>query len=64
MNETEKLMVCSECGAIDESYSAYCGNCGRVSHILLTPNEQKEYSEWLKTSPLLKHDKSDIGGRR
>ena len=30
----EKEMVCSECGQVDESYSAFCGRCGRSDHHL------------------------------
>lgn len=28
-------MVCAICGDEDESYSAYCGRCGRVPHMLI-----------------------------
>jgi hypothetical protein len=34
-NERRKVMVCCQCGAIDDSYSAYCGRCGRVPHTVI-----------------------------
>lgn len=43
----EKVMVCAVCGEIDDSYTAYCGRCGRVTHRLMTRKKQKEFKKML-----------------
>ena len=30
----EEEMVCSVCGQVDDSFSAYCGKCGRSDHFI------------------------------
>ena len=41
--ETE--MYCLQCGEIDESYTAYCSNCGRSSHGLRNKKTKEEINE-------------------
>ena len=45
---TEKLMVCCVCGEIDDSYSAYCKNCGKVAHRLMSKKQQIKFKKMLK----------------
>lgn len=44
----KELMVCCVCGEIDETHTAYCKNCCRVPHRLMTKKEHKKFKKFLK----------------
>jgi len=43
-----EVMVCKVCRRIDDSFTAYCFECGRVPHMLMTKKKQKKFKKMLE----------------
>jgi len=40
-------MICCVCGNEDKTYTAYCPNCSRVPHRIMTDKEHKKFKKFL-----------------
>ena len=58
----KKVMVCCECGEEDDSWTAYCGRCGRSLHKIVENSQKPKKtipSSWTKED--LKRQKREEG---